>query len=96
MSKFRLSTEAARDIREIWQYISLDSIKAARSVRLTLFDACKLLAQNPAIAHTRQDLTSRPVLFWPVGAYLIIYNPKSKPLEIVRVLHGARDVPGLL
>lgn len=95
MKRFKLSAEAASDIREIWSYIAADSVKAARNVRLSLFDACQRLAENPHIGHTREDLTDQPVLFWPVGSYLIIYDPESKPLGIVRVIHGARDVPSL-
>ncbi|MFN7920094.1 MAG: type II toxin-antitoxin system RelE/ParE family toxin [Bryobacteraceae bacterium] len=93
--RFKLSPEAANDIREIWSYIAEDSVRAARKVRLSLFDACQRLAENPRIGHVRDDLTDQPVLFWPVGSYLIIYDPASKPLSIVRVVHGARDVPGL-
>jgi toxin ParE1/3/4 len=95
MKRFRLSPEAASDIREIWSYIAADSVKAARKVRLALLDACQRLAENPRIGHVREDLTDQPVLFWPVGSYLIIYDPTIKPLSIVRVVHGARDVPSL-
>ena len=95
MSRFKLSTEAARDIRDIWAYIAEDSFKAAGKVRASLFDACKLLAQNSAIGHSREDLTDQPVLFWPVGSYLIIYDPRTKPLAVVRVVQGARDAPNL-
>ena len=95
MKLFKLSPEAAGDIRDIWAYIAEDSVKAVGKVRLGLFDACKLLAENPAIGHLREDLTDQPVLFWPVGSYLIIYDPRADPLAIVRVVHGARDVPGL-
>ena len=95
MKRFKLSPEAASDVRDIWAYIAEDSIKAARKVRISLLDACKLLAENPHIGHSREDLTDQPVLFWPVGSYLIIYDSRTKPLSIVRVLHGARDVPSL-
>jgi plasmid stabilization system protein ParE len=40
MKRFKLSPAAAGDIREIWTYIAADSVKAARKVRLALFDAC--------------------------------------------------------
>ncbi len=95
MKGFKLAPEAASDIREIWAYIVEDSVKAARKVRLSLLDACKLLAANPTIGHSREDLTDQAVLFWPVGSYLIIYDPRTKPVAIVRVVHGARDVPSL-
>jgi plasmid stabilization system protein ParE len=96
MKRFKLAPEAARDIREIWAYIAKDSIKAARRVRLEIVDACRRIARNPRVGHSREDLTDKPVLFWPVGSYLIIYNPARKPVEIVRVVHAARDVPSLL
>jgi plasmid stabilization system protein ParE len=96
MNSFRLSPEAARDIEEIWDYIARDSVRAARRVRQELLEACRRLAQTPGIGHTRRDLTDKPVLFFLVYSFLIIYNPATKPLEIVRVLHGAQDVPHLL
>jgi len=65
--RFILSPEAARDIREIWSYIADDSIRAARRVRLQLLDACQGLAENPLIGHSREDVTAKPVLFWPIG-----------------------------
>jgi hypothetical protein len=41
--------------------------------------------QTPTMGHRREDVTHYPVLFWPVGAYLIIYrwsagdHPSGKP-----------------
>lgn len=32
-----------------------------------------------------------PVLFWPVGSYLIIYRLGARTLENVRIVHAARD-----
>jgi plasmid stabilization system protein ParE len=95
MKRFKLSPEAARDIREIWAYIAADSMKAARRFRLQILDACQRIADNPGIGHSREDLTDKPVLFWPTGSYLIVYVAR-KPVEIIRVLHGARDIPSLL
>ncbi len=95
MKRFKLSPEAAQDIREIWAHYAADSIKAARRLRLQMFDTCQRIADNPGIGHSREDLTEKPVLFWPAGSYLIIYAAR-KPVEIVRVLHSARDIPSLL
>jgi plasmid stabilization system protein ParE len=95
MKRFKLSPEAAQDIREIWAYIAAYSIKAARRIRLQIFDACQRIAENPEIGHRREDLTDKPVLFWSMDSYLVIYSAR-KPVEIVRVLHGARDIPSLL
>ena len=48
------------------------------------------------MGHKREDLTAYPVLFWPVGAYLVIYRATSYPVEIVAVTQGARDIPAFL
>lgn len=55
-----------------------------------------MLARNPELGHIRRDLTSKLVRFWPVYSYLIIYDPATQPLEIVRILSGYRDVAALL
>lgn len=96
MSGFRLAPEATQDIDGIWAYLVKESVPAARRVRLALLAACRQLSKHPGLGHRREDLTERPVLFWPVFSYLIIYNPATQPLEIVRVVHGAQDIPRLL
>jgi plasmid stabilization system protein ParE len=55
-----------------------------------------LLAKSPSLGHSRRDLTNAPVLFWPVGAYLVIYHKDIRPVQIVAVLHGKRNVKKLL
>ncbi|MBK9778004.1 MAG: hypothetical protein IPP62_16870 [bacterium] len=42
------------------------------------------------------DLTSRPVRFFPVYSYLVVYSANARPIEIVRVLGGAQDVGAIL
>jgi antitoxin ParD1/3/4/toxin ParE1/3/4 len=48
------------------------------------------------MGHKRKDLTEYPVLFWPVGAYLIIYRVQIDFIEIVAVTQGARNIPSFL
>ena len=50
----------------------------------------------PGIGHRRADHTSRPVLFYRIFSYLVIYQPGSGPLQILGVLHGKRNVARLL
>jgi len=45
---------------------------------------------------TRKDLTDVSVRFFPVYSYLIVYRPDTKPLQVVAVLHGRRDVGKIL
>jgi plasmid stabilization system protein ParE len=96
MSRFIFAPAARQDLREIQSFIARESVAGARRVMAEIHTACARLAENPHLGHRREDLTDQPVLFWPVRAYFIIYQPETTPLEIVRVLHGARDIPNLL
>ena len=66
MTRFRLSPEAAQDLIDIYEYIAQDSIEAAERVRTEIYEAIVGLAAKPGKGHRREDLTGRPVLFWPV------------------------------
>jgi plasmid stabilization system protein ParE len=61
-----------------------------------IFDTFEALGRTPGMGHRREDLTPFPVLFWPVGAYLIIYRAVGHPIEIVAVTQGSRDIPAFL
>jgi plasmid stabilization system protein ParE len=89
---------ARQDIRSIWRYIARDSVKHADLVEEAIFATCYSAANLPGIGHARPDLTSRNILFVPVSGYerySIAYLVGSDPLRILRVVHGARDMPRL-
>lgn len=96
MSEFVLTQVAKADLLKILEYLDGDNPGAVLKVVDALDDAMQLLADNPGIGHRRPDLTPQDVRFWSVFRYLVIYRPSPKPLEIVRVLHGKRDVRRLL
>ena len=96
MSGYVLGKDAEFDVGEIWDYIAEDNIDAADRWIGKLFDAFEVLGHTPGMGHKRDDLTSYPVLFWPVGAYLVIYRAERRPIEIVAVTQGSRDIPAFL
>jgi plasmid stabilization system protein ParE len=97
VNDYRLAPQAAEDLQAIWEYIAADDLDAADRMIDQFFTAFKHLASLPAMGHKRQDLAgNRPLLFWPVGDYLIIYRATRAPIEIVAVAHGARDIPRIL
>ncbi len=96
MSTYFLSPAAEQDIDEIVTYLARENPKAALNLLNTLYTTMDKLADNPNLGHIREDLTNRPVRFWPFKwHYLIIYTD-YKPIEIVRVLSGYRDITRLL
>ena len=81
---------------DIWDYIADDNIEAADRVLDALENTMVKLAKNPRIGHWREDLTDKRHRFFLVYSYLIVYRHETKPLQIIRVLHAARDVQGIL
>jgi plasmid stabilization system protein ParE len=63
----------------------------ARKVLHKIVQAIRFLATHPLAGHLREDLWAPPTRFWTVHSYLIIYDP-STPIEVLRVIHAARDV----
>ena len=97
MPRFILSPEARDDLQEIRDYlVSQGGRRLARYVLHEVVTAFRLLASHPDIGHLRQDLTTLPVKFWSVFSYLIVYDPAARPIAIVRVLDGRRDVQTIL
>ena len=57
-------------------------------------EAERLLAEHPLIGQARPHL--HPDLRgWLVRPYLILYRVDPDYLSIVRIVHGARDLPSL-
>jgi antitoxin ParD1/3/4/toxin ParE1/3/4 len=96
MGRYVLTAAARTDLSEIAEFIRRDSPSAARRVVESLREAMVKLAGMPEMGHVREDLAQASLRFWPVYSYLIVYLPESRPLQILRVLHGARDVRSLL
>ena len=93
MNRYILSEGATGDLDRIWDYIAEDSFDSADAWIAKLFDAFDAIGNTPGIGHKRDDLTNYPVLFWPVGSYLVIYRALPHLVEIVAVTQGARDIP---
>jgi plasmid stabilization system protein ParE len=96
MNEYVLSVEAEADLNQIWEYIAQDSVDAADRWIEKLFGAFESLARIPGMGHARNDLTAHPVLFWPVGAYVIVYRAGRDRVDIVAVTQGSRDIPSFL
>ena len=96
MKWFVLTHLARQDVNDIWDYIADDNIEAADRVLNALDNAMVKLAKNPGIGHVREELTDKRHRFFLVYSYLIIYRHETKPLQIIRVIHAARDVQNIL
>jgi plasmid stabilization system protein ParE len=96
---FQLTPRALDDIDEIWSYIAEDNVSAANRVESAILKACSRLAKHPLLGSKRSEITQLPVRFWAVSRipnYIIVYRPDTRPLQVIAVLHGKRDVKALL
>ena len=89
--------QAELDLVEIWLYVAEDSEQAASELLRRIDRVAAELAEMPGRGTPREELIPgidlRSV---PVGNYLIFYRPIEPGIEILRVLHGARDLDALL
>lgn len=92
MPSFVLSPEAALDLREIHDLVARDDPAAARRVLQDLRAAMHRLAELPGLGHLREDLADEALRVWTVHSYLVVYRPDARPLQIVGVLSGYRDI----
>ena len=97
MRRVVFAPEAARDLEDIWDYVAEESAHAADRLLGRIRASTVKLAKNPGLGHTREDLVeNRPVHFWPVGNYLILYRSVAGGIEVVGIVHGKRDIPAFL
>jgi len=95
--RYVLAPEAAEDLVSIWRYIKQrSSLEAADRVESEIRERIVFLSRNPSAGHWRKDLTDLPLRFFPIYSYLIAYRPETKPLQVAAILHGRRDVAGVL
>lgn len=94
MSWLRVSDPARRDLQTIWANISAHSVGSADRMIDILVHRCELIAEFPQMAPERPELAVGLRSF-PVRNYLIFYPLIHEGIEVVRALHGARDLPAL-
>ena len=98
LSAYFLTISARRDLKSIWGYIAKDSLRYADLVEDAVLETCRSAAKAPFLGHRRQEIGNSKILFLAVSRYeqySIAYLVNSEPLEVVRVIHGARDFPRL-
>jgi toxin ParE1/3/4 len=88
--RIQFTAPARRDLDAIETYIAEDSPDVARKTILALQEKCRFIAKHPRVfapqpkfGHLRKH---------SLGSYLIFYRVVKEGVEIVRILHGSRDL----
>ncbi|QIR41902.1 type II toxin-antitoxin system RelE/ParE family toxin (plasmid) [Tolypothrix sp. PCC 7910] len=94
MKELRVTKEAKGDLADIWWYVAQNNEPAADAIIDKLMQKFDELLVTPEIGRARTELAPK-LRSIPVGKYLIFYRPIAEGIEIVRVIHGARDIESL-
>jgi toxin ParE1/3/4 len=85
---------ALADLGEIWSFIADDSIVNADAFAARIDETFQLLARQPRMGRLRPELGD-DIRSFVVNSYVIFYCPAGDGVEIIRVLHGARDIEAI-
>lgn len=102
MGRRLVQTRAAEhDVAEQVDYIAAERPSAARRYLVAYGAACERLLSMPELGVTRSFpvMGYEDVRLWPLPGlrrFLIVYRVTKTTVEVIRVLHSARDVMRVL
>jgi toxin ParE1/3/4 len=87
--------QAEKDLAEILDYLDERSPRAAERLAAAIDDRCNLLGELPEMGRLREELAPglRSVV---VERYVLFYRVTATAVEVLRILHGARDIDTLM
>jgi toxin ParE1/3/4 len=95
VAKAHFSHRAKQDLRDIWQYVALDSPREADKLLSRILDKIDLAAFQPGMGSARPELSASARILVE-GRHIVIYEPVEYGIFIVAIVHGARDAANWL
>jgi plasmid stabilization system protein ParE len=94
MSRYRITPAARDDLKRISHYIATEkqSPQGDKRLRTRFLESFRRLARNPYLGQACPEFGEH-VRIWPVGNYVVLYQPQKDGIDIVQVAHGAQDLP---
>ena len=86
---------AGLDVLDIWDHIADDNMAAADRWVDDLDAAFNRLATQPMMGRARPEIAP-DLRSLPFKRYVIYYLPLHDGIDVVRILHSARDLDGLI
>jgi toxin ParE1/3/4 len=89
--RVRWTTDAAEDLERICDYVARERPEAARRIALDVLRAIEGLRTFPnrgrpgRVQGTRELVLTRP--------FLAVYEVRDEEVQVLRILHGARQWP---
>ena len=90
--KIRWLEDSIQDLIALRQYIEQENPAAAKRVAKTIIQSVNLLLDQPGIGRAGRVPNSRELVVTGTP-FLVPYRIKNNTIEILRVLHSARQWP---
>ena len=94
MRRVKVAAAAEEDLKEIWSYIAERNAEAANGVVREITGKFAILRDHPQMGR-EQDKLLVNLRSFAVRQYVIFYQPVEDGVEILRILHGSRDIERL-
>ena len=97
MARIERSSRAENDAIEIWAFVASDSPRHADELIEALDQRLEQLGSFPLSGEVAHAVGSDGnVRRSSVGSYVIYYHPLEDGIQLIRILHGARQPENLL
>jgi toxin ParE1/3/4 len=90
----RRTAKARADLLEIWLYLAERGPAVADRVLDAIERLLRLIALQPLMGRERPELSSG-IRSFVVMSWVVFYRVRPDAIEVVRVLHGARDLDAI-
>jgi toxin ParE1/3/4 len=92
MNHYRLSGRARADLRRIWQFVADYSEPRADRLVDELIARFQPIADQPLLLGAEDEDFNSGCRTSSAGDYVIFYKVVPDGIEIMRVIHGGRDI----
>ncbi len=94
---YTLSNRAEGELDYILERIATrDGLERALHVHGKFVDGFEHLASMPRTGTTRPELTGERVRWWNIFKWIVLYDPETSPITILRIIHGGRELGRIL
>lgn len=91
MAILKRTRQAEDDLLDIWEFIAKDDPSAANNIVQKLDARSHELLEHPKMGVARNDV-AKGMRHLVMSSYLILYRIDGEDIEVVRYLHGARNL----
>jgi toxin ParE1/3/4 len=90
-----VSVRARRELAAAVRWIARDNKSAAVALNEAVKAAATQIGTSPQCGRSAPEIVRQPYRLLPLTGfpYILIYNPDHSRPSIVRIVHGARDLP---